>query len=146
MANFIIILILELVAVAALIVFDGVLNSKYYEHKPIEGLSTETVWALGLMMLTGFVWSSQKYGNIMPDASVYMLLLGATQLAFHAWLVYILAKAFNAFLNIKLESDLQYYLARFLLFLSITMEGLAIFGICFLALYHYHTTGTIAGF
>lgn len=146
MAQFIIILILEVVAVAALILFDGVLDSKYYERKPINGLSTETFWALGLMMLTGFVWFSQKYGNMMTDVSSYLLLLAATQLAFHMWLIYILVKAYKAFFAMEFKYDFQYYVARFFLFLSITMEGLAIFGICFLALYYYHTTGITAGF
>ena len=141
--NFIIVLILELVAVAALILFDGVLDSKYYERKPINGLSTETFWALGLMMLTGFVWSSQKYGNMMTDVSSYLLLLGASQLAFHMWLIYILVKAVKAFGNLEFKYDFQYYVARFFLFLSITAEALSVFGICFLALYY---PGITAGF
>lgn len=143
MTHFIIVLILELVAVAALILFDGVLDSKYYERKPINGLSTETFWALGLMMLTGFVWSSQKYGNMMTDVSSHVLLLGATQLAFHMWLIYILAKAYKAFFAMEFKYDFQYYVARFLLFLSITAEVFSVFGICFLALYY---PGITAGF
>ncbi len=145
MAQFIIILILEVVAVCALILFDGVLDSKYYERKPIKGLSTETCWALGLMLATGFVWALQTYSGVEWDALGFTLLLAATQCAFHVWMIYVLVRAYKAFLNLNLAFDIQHYIARFFLFLSITMEGLAIFGICFLALYYYHTTG-ITGF
>lgn len=135
MANFIIILILELVAVAALVIFDGVLNSKYYEKKTVKGLSTETYWALGLMMATGFVWASHRYDGAPSWTLGYMLLQAVTQLSFHVWLIYVLVRAYKAFFKLEFEYDFQYYVARFFLFLSITLEGLAVIGLGMGAMY-----------
>ncbi len=133
MAQSIIIFVLELVAVCALVLFDGVLDSKYYERKPIKGLSSEIYWSVALMVLTAVVWILHTYQGIISDALVWAI----TQLVFHVWLIFVLAKAYKAFYNLSLKYSLQYCFARFFLSLSITMEGLSLIGILFMAIRRY---------
>ena len=132
MAQFIIILILELVAVCALVLFDGVLDSKYYERKPIKGLSTEVYWTMALLALSTIFCVLHTYQETLDE-----LALAITQLVFHVWLIFVLAKAYKAFSNLSLKYSLQYCFARFFLSLSITMEGLSLISLLFMAIRRY---------
>lgn len=104
----------EVLTLSALVLFAGVLDSKYYERKPIKYLDWLTWGLLGIgitiMMLP-----------VDGDINRFNM-----RLVWHLFMVATICYCLYKFPKIELKYDKQFYIACFFLFLTIVLEVLAI--------------------
>jgi len=109
-----VIILMEVLAFAALILFGGVLDSKYYERKPIKYFDWLT-WGLIGLALAIVMLSAEG------DINKFNM-----RLVWHLSMVAVICYGLYKFQKIDLKYDRQYYFACSFLFVAIVFEVFAI--------------------
>ena len=123
-------IIMETLAVAALALFNGILNSKYYENLADKSFSGFLWYPVGLLVFsTIFTATHNFYGaelDWLGDAVIFF------HAALHAVLASMLIVAVVRFADIPFKYARQYLLARASLYFSVVFEVVAmgVFVIC----------------
>ncbi len=141
MEKFVIIILLEVVATISLVLFNGVLDSKYYERKPI-GLDTWCYLSLFALAAIGMIYVMQR-SSVFPWLYYWVLAQAFVQVLYHVIMCITLIKALNKFMRLELQYAVQYYLARFCLFFALTLEILAACG-CIVFLMYWHIVNNLS--
>ena len=109
-----VIILMEVLAFFALILFGGVLDSKYYERKPIKYLDWLT-WGLMGLAFAIVMLSAES------DINKFNM-----RLVWHLSMVMVICYCLYKFPKIDLKYDRQYYFACYFLILMICFEAFAI--------------------
>lgn len=115
-------MVMETLAVAALVLFNGILDSKYYEKLSIKTFSNYMWYPVGLLLVA-------SYFTAMRDVFTwfwldYVIIFAHTVL--HAVFAILLTIALVRFADIPFKYSRQYLFARATLYFSVVFEALAL--------------------
>jgi hypothetical protein len=118
-------IILEVFAALSFITYAGILESKYYQHIHVEGLTIARDYVTLLLVLICLLSGMENHLQPVPDLDFSTISKGL-QWIFHLSLIGILSCSIAKFCKIRFKYARQYLLARASLYFSITFEVLAL--------------------
>lgn len=115
-------MILETLAVAALVLFNGILDSKYYEKLSIKTFSNYLWYPVGLLLVASYFTAMRDVYNWfwLPYVIIFM------HTVMHAVFAILLTIALVKFADIPFKYSRQYLFARAALYFSVVFEALAL--------------------
>ena len=115
-------MILETLAVAALVLFNGILDSKYYEKLSIKTFSNYLWYPVGLLLVASYFTAMRDVYNWfwLPYVIIF------THTVMHAVFAILLTIALVKFADIPFKYSRQYLFARAALYFSVVFEALAL--------------------
>lgn len=115
--------ILEVLAVSALVLFNGILKSKYYEKILIKTFSNYLWYPFCLQILAGFLSAMLYFYPTLPwlDAATIF-----AHTVLHMVFTVLLVIALGKFAGIPFKYSRQYLFARAALYFSVVFEAMAL--------------------
>lgn len=115
-------MVMETLAVAALVLFNGILDSKYYEKLSIKTFSNYMWYPVGLLLVASYFTAMLDfYTWAWLD---YVIIFAHTVL--HVVFAILLTIALVRFADIPFKYSRQYLFARSALYFSVVFEALAL--------------------
>ena len=120
----------ETLSVAALVLFNGVLNSRYFEKLPIKPLENYLWYPVGLLILAGYFTAMRDFCPQWEWVRAAVV-IGHTMLLFVMGVL--LTVVVGKFSEISFRYERQYLYARAMLYSSLVMTTIAIgvYGVCY---------------
>ena len=115
--------IMETLAVVALVLFNGILDSKYYQKLSIKAFSSYLWYPVGLLLLASFFTALLDFN---PDWAWLDIAIIFSHTVLHAVFAVLLVVAVVKFENIPFKYARQYLFSRAALYFSVVFEVLAI--------------------